>query len=86
MVDGAKINPDTYTGSVKAKPVVREDDCVGCNLCSLVCPVDECISMIEVPSQRDSVTWGQIMKDKAEITTDWEAMKEYREKVGIDIH
>jgi dihydropyrimidine dehydrogenase (NAD+) subunit PreA len=86
MVDGAKINPDAYTGSVKAKPVVNKETCVGCNLCSLVCPVDECITMVEVPSQRDSITWGQIMKEKEAITFDWEAMKEYREKVGIDIH
>jgi dihydropyrimidine dehydrogenase (NAD+) subunit PreA len=41
---------------------------------------------VEVPSHRDSVTWGQIMKEKEKITLDWEAMKAYREKVGIDIH
>jgi dihydropyrimidine dehydrogenase (NAD+) subunit PreA len=26
-------------------PRVDEDECVGCNLCSLVCPVPECITM-----------------------------------------
>jgi dihydropyrimidine dehydrogenase (NAD+) subunit PreA len=86
MVDGAKINPDTYNGSVKAKPVVNTERCVGCNLCSLVCPVDTCITMKEVPSGRSSVTWGEISSRMPEVTTDWEAMKEYREKVGIDIH
>lgn len=86
MVDGAKINPDTYSGSVKAKPVVNTERCVGCNLCSLVCPVDSCISMVEVPSGRERVTWGEISAKMPEITTDWEAMKKYRDKVGIDIH
>ena len=28
---------------------VREEDCVGCNLCSIVCPVDGAIDMVEVP-------------------------------------
>jgi dihydropyrimidine dehydrogenase (NAD+) subunit PreA len=86
MVDGAKINPDTYSGSIKAKPVVNEERCVGCNLCSLVCPVDNCITMKEVPSGRGSVTWGEISSKMPEITTDWEEMKKYRDKVGIDIH
>ena len=27
------------------KPVINDECCVGCNLCSLVCPVDGCISM-----------------------------------------
>ncbi len=29
-------------------PRVDETECVGCNLCALVCPVDECITMIRV--------------------------------------
>jgi dihydropyrimidine dehydrogenase (NAD+) subunit PreA len=86
MVDGAKINPDNYSGSVKAEPVVNTERCVGCNLCSLVCPVDGCITMVEVPSHRDSITWGEITSKMPEITTDWEEMRKYREKVGIDIH
>ena len=28
-------------------PRVDETECVGCNLCSLVCPVDQCITMVE---------------------------------------
>ena len=85
-VDGAKIDPAMYAGNVKPQPVVREDDCVGCNLCSLVCPVDECISMVEVEPERDSVTWGEITQKLPEITTNWDEMNKYREKVGIDIH
>ncbi len=29
-------------------PHVDEEECVGCNLCSLVCPVEECITMEKV--------------------------------------
>ena len=39
-------------------PKVREEDCVGCNLCSLVCPVDECITMVEIPSGKTPMTWS----------------------------
>ena len=85
-VDGAKIDPAMYTGNVTPQPVVREDDCVGCNLCSLVCPVDSCISMVEVTPERDSITWGEITQKLPEITTNWDEMNKYREKVGIDIH
>ena len=31
-----------------AYPRVDETECVGCNLCSLVCPVEDCITMVEV--------------------------------------
>ena len=84
-VDGAKIDPTTYAGEVKPQPLVREGDCVGCNLCSLVCPVDECISMVEVDSGRKSVTWNQLVSERPEIL-DWDQMERYRTEVGIDIH
>jgi dihydropyrimidine dehydrogenase (NAD+) subunit PreA len=32
----------------KKAPWVDEGACVGCNLCALICPVDDCISMVEV--------------------------------------
>src|SRR3954465_10387417 len=31
-------------------PWIDEPECVGCNLCQLVCPVPGCISMVEVPN------------------------------------
>ncbi|MEZ4632235.1 MAG: NAD-dependent dihydropyrimidine dehydrogenase subunit PreA [Deinococcales bacterium] len=85
-VDGVKINPDSYAGAARAKPVVREDDCVGCNLCSLVCPVDGCISMVEMDSGRDSITWGEITQKLPEVTLKWDEMQKYREEKGIHIH
>jgi dihydropyrimidine dehydrogenase (NAD+) subunit PreA len=38
---------------------VREDDCVGCNLCSIVCPVEGAIEMVEVPSSQPPMTWNE---------------------------
>ena len=38
-------------------PRVDETECVGCNLCSLVCPVDECITMVEVPTGLPPESW-----------------------------
>ncbi len=43
-------------------PWVDEPECVGCNLCQLVCPVTGCITMREVPS--DSVdSWNDRVRD-----------------------
>ncbi len=85
-VEGAKINPDTYSGATKPIPVVNEESCVGCNLCSLVCPVDDCISMLEVDSGRESVTWGEISQKMPDVTLKWDEMAKYRKEKGIDIH
>lgn len=38
---------------------VREEDCVGCNLCSIVCPVDGAIDMVEVASEHPPMTWNE---------------------------
>jgi dihydropyrimidine dehydrogenase (NAD+) subunit PreA len=70
----------------RSQPRVREADCVGCRLCYNVCPVDHCIEMVEVPSGREPVTWGQLAASRPEVTENWEAMKQYRERMGIDIH
>lgn len=36
---------------------VIDAECVGCNLCMHVCPVEGCITMIEQPSGRSKLTW-----------------------------
>jgi dihydropyrimidine dehydrogenase (NAD+) subunit PreA len=38
-------------------PWVDEPECVGCNLCQLVCPVPGCISMVEI-EQGKRETWN----------------------------
>lgn len=74
--------------AVNSRPsvVVREDDCVGCRLCFNVCPVENCIQMVELPSGRASVTWDELSKKQREVTEDWEKMEQYRQKMGIGIH
>lgn len=38
---------------------IDQEICVGCNLCSLVCPVSGCIAMVEVESDVPSMTWTE---------------------------
>ncbi len=38
---------------------INQDTCVGCNMCSLICPVDGCITMREVDTGRSPMTWKQ---------------------------
>jgi len=40
-------------------PRVDETECVGCNLCSLVCPVDRCITMVEVETGTQPQSWAE---------------------------
>jgi dihydropyrimidine dehydrogenase (NAD+) subunit PreA len=50
-------NPVTTT--LSRTPQVDEAECVGCNLCALVCPVEDCIAMVEVDRGLQSETWEQ---------------------------
>jgi dihydropyrimidine dehydrogenase (NAD+) subunit PreA len=67
-------------------PVVREDDCVGCRLCHNVCPVEDCIEMIEAPPKMAPVTWAQLTSERPDVTENWDAMVRFRQEAGIDIH
>lgn len=40
-------------------PFIIEDNCVGCNLCSLVCPVEECITMVKRDDGTEHLTWAE---------------------------
>jgi len=43
-------------------PWVDETECVGCNLCALVCPVDGCITMVERRRAPETDTWNDRVK------------------------
>jgi dihydropyrimidine dehydrogenase (NAD+) subunit PreA len=48
-----------YATTLERIPRVDETECVGCNLCSLVCPVDGCITMVERDSGKKAETWAE---------------------------
>ncbi len=45
--------------SLPNRYIVKTDSCVGCNMCSLVCPVDGCITMEEVATGRPPMSWQE---------------------------
>jgi len=49
---------------------VKDDECVACNLCVSVCPVENCITMEQVaPGQLDERTGEVVSSDYANWTT-----------------
>jgi dihydropyrimidine dehydrogenase (NAD+) subunit PreA len=38
---------------------VNTAGCVGCNMCALACPVENCITMEEVPTGKPAMNWNQ---------------------------
>jgi dihydropyrimidine dehydrogenase (NAD+) subunit PreA len=41
---------------------IKPDSCVGCNMCSLVCPVEDCITMREVDTGQPPMSWNDYQK------------------------
>ena len=58
-----RLTLETSTSDLRAPlariPRVDEEECVGCNLCNLVCPVENCITMIEVETGLTVESWEQ---------------------------
>jgi dihydropyrimidine dehydrogenase (NAD+) subunit PreA len=54
---------EPYATPLARIPRVDEDECVGCNLCSLVCPVEDCITMEQVETHLAAQSWEQRMRD-----------------------
>jgi dihydropyrimidine dehydrogenase (NAD+) subunit PreA len=58
-LDPPKQHVGPFATSLERIPRVDETKCVGCNLCSLVCPVDGCITMVERPTGLPPQTWAE---------------------------
>jgi dihydropyrimidine dehydrogenase (NAD+) subunit PreA len=41
---------------------IKEEECVGCNLCQLVCPVDNCITMVEQRKAPEYLNWKDFQR------------------------
>ena len=57
LANGDKTEP--FRTPLARIPRVDEDECVGCNLCSLVCPVESCITMEQIDTGLPPETWEQ---------------------------
>ncbi len=60
-MDGAHqcVHPQEHT----RVPRIDESECVGCNLCKIVCPVADCISMVEVQNGFAPSTWNEFVTE-----------------------
>lgn len=45
---------------------IKEETCVGCNMCSIVCPVEGCITMLDKTNGKPEMSWKQYQKLLAE--------------------
>ena len=60
-MNGAGVN--SAVTPMERIPRVDEHHCVGCNLCALVCPVEDCITMERVDNDLPHYTWEQRTED-----------------------
>jgi dihydropyrimidine dehydrogenase (NAD+) subunit PreA len=58
-LDLGATGPSKNVTPLERIPRVDVDECVGCNLCSLVCPVDDCITMDRIDNGLASQTWEE---------------------------
>lgn len=54
----------TKTNALKSFEII-DKECVGCNLCELVCPVNHCITMVSVDQNKGFMSWNDLQKQKA---------------------
>lgn len=64
---GASLSVMTSDGKASLAPIVDESECVGCNLCQIVCPVPDCIEMVEVKNGFAPASWNDHLNNGAEI-------------------
>jgi dihydropyrimidine dehydrogenase (NAD+) subunit PreA len=58
-LSGAGMADGPYRTPLSRIPRVDEHECVGCNLCSLVCPVEDCITMERIENGLPPQTWAE---------------------------
>jgi len=58
-LDSNGIGSSSAVTPLERIPRVDEEHCVGCNLCSLVCPVENCITMERIDNGLPSQTWEE---------------------------
>ncbi len=46
-------------------PWIDEQECVGCNLCEIICPVPGCITMEQVPTDAGRKSWSDRVREGA---------------------
>jgi dihydropyrimidine dehydrogenase (NAD+) subunit PreA len=56
---GKESHDGPYATPLARIPRVDETECVGCNLCSLVCPVEDCITMEQVDLGLPRESWEE---------------------------
>ncbi len=59
----------THTVNGERRFEVIDEECVGCNLCVSVCPVEDCITMQQLTEGTDPRTGQPVSKEKANWTT-----------------
>ncbi len=59
----------THTVDGQRKFEVKDEECVGCNLCVSVCPIENCIKMVPITSGVDPRTGREIQSEPANWTT-----------------
>lgn len=59
----------THTVDGERKFEIIDEECVGCNLCVSICPVDGCITMQPLTSGTDPRTGKAIVSEKSDWTT-----------------
>src|SRR5256886_12656613 len=55
----ARLDQGPFPTPLHRIPHVDEQECVGCNLCWLVCPVEDCIQMVRVDSGSAPESWAE---------------------------
>ena len=60
---GVEVRPGVG-GGVLNRFVIDQDVCVGCNMCSLICPVEGCITMREVDTGRPPMSWNTLQAQR----------------------